>query len=637
MRNRAIVLLAALTFGLCAAQVTIAQPAGLFVGAGVETAPLADGVLRERVAQIHPALLEAARVAVSSGVSAPVLLNLFDDVQMPAVITWTGPTSAGYSLSGHIEGRPLSSLTLVNNGGVIAASVQVRGGTYTIQSSGCSNAKIGSLPDGAVRIRRLNRLRRPRLGNDVVKHSPPVASQPAGVQPIRASEGMGARPAIEGVPPEDGSRIDILVTYTERQKGLCGDDGIGAAIDHAVAATNQAYRDSGVNQRINLVHAREVDFRDHEYFCEVMEEFTTAGRVHALRDRYAADIVVGLFGGGPYYTACAYVSISRDDDGVVKGNADLGYAIVDFYENPFRNLTTFAHELGHVMGLNHDRYEYRDRSGSIHNDPFPYAYGYLNQRMFEPGASAGSRWWTIMSYHLQCQDWAEDHDLDFGEFCLWEPQAAGAEQLLRFSNPALRYPETGGDPMGVAGVRPSQRIDGPADAARVLNETARIVANYRRAPCVDDGTEIRLQASNGQYVVALGNGGDEVLADRPRPSVWTRFTVVDANGGCVESGDVVSLHTSDGFYLRARRGGGSTLDATAPRATPWARFTLHRRRPTVRSARTVAGAVRSGDFMALQAPSGHYVWAEEGGGGSVRADRSGSARLWGTFKITRVR
>ena len=211
----------------------------------------------------------------------------------------------------------------------------------------------------------------------------------------------------------------------------------------------------------------------------------------------------------------------------------------------------------------------------------------------------------------------------------------GRQRVLRFSNPYWTF---NGDPTGVQGSAPSSSVDGPSDARASLNATRELVANFRRAPCLDDGTGIRLQASNGQYVVALNNGGGRVLVNRDRPSAWGRLYVVDLDGGCLASGDTVALRTSDGYYLRADGGGGSTLSATGRSVGRWERLRLRRRVPHGRrSARTVEGAVRSGDFLSLQAPSGHYVWAERGGGGAMRADRSSHASRWGTFKAREVR
>ena len=78
---------------------------------------------------------------------------------------------------------------------------------------------------------------------------------------------------------------------------------------------------------------------------------------------------------------------------------------------------TFAHELGHNMGLRHDWYV--DNAAT----PFPYAHGY---------ADRSEGWRTIMSYNDVCDDATT--------FCT---------RLLYFSNPANSF---NGNPMGVAGV-----------------------------------------------------------------------------------------------------------------------------------------------------------------------------------------
>ena len=96
----------------------------------------------------------------------------------------------------------------------------------------------------------------------------------------------------------------------------------------------------------------------------------------------------------------------------------VGFAVSDLGDWPLANAAVFAHELGHVMGLSHDRYA---EGRHLSNDPYPYSYGYVNQRMFEPGASASTRWWTIMAYATQCFDWAaaNGHDDDGDGYAEW--------------------------------------------------------------------------------------------------------------------------------------------------------------------------------------------------------------------------
>ncbi len=98
------------------------------------------------------------------------------------------------------------------------------------------------------------------------------------------------------------------------------------------------------------------------------------------------------------------------------------------------------------------------------------------------------------------------------------------------------------------------RVDGPADATRVVNLTRHVVANIRPAPCLRVGQSptVGLQASNGQFVGAHYAGGGPVTADREALEPWAGFHFEDENGGCVDAGDVVSLRTQHGFYLRDR-------------------------------------------------------------------------------------
>ena len=86
----------------------------------------------------------------------------------------------------------------------------------------------------------------------------------------------------------------------------------------------------------------------------------------------------------------------------------------------------------------------------------------MNQRRFSSGESDSRRWRTIMAYRWQCE--AED---------------VRCPSLLRFANPGQIW---NGDALGVPGDRPSHRVDGPADAVRLLNHSRHAVAGFRDAP-----------------------------------------------------------------------------------------------------------------------------------------------------------
>ena len=153
------------------------------------------------------------------------------------------------------------------------------------------------------------------------------------------------------------------------------------------------------------------------------------------------------------------------------------------------------------MGLAHDRYAEIYGCCDGLNMVYPYSHGYVNP--------AGVR---ARCTHIESL--AHHHDLN-SQQCY--DAGFRCAPLLRFSNPDLTYK---GDAMGVPGDEPSSSVDGPADARRSLNETRRFVANFRVSPCLRGGEPIWLQASNGQYVVAEGNGGGDVFANRPRGEPW---------------------------------------------------------------------------------------------------------------------
>ena len=221
-----------------------------------------------------------------------------------------------------------------------------------------------------------------------------------------------------------------------------------------------------MNQRINLVAVAEVDYTEVNSQTD-LNRLTSQydfymPEVHTIRDRVGADIVM----------------LIRQLTDRAAGLAELMTTVsTGFASSAFGVSTastrTFAHELGHLMGLHHDRYVVHVScdGGSCNRDgAFPYAYGYHHC----DETSFIDRWRTIMAYPNQCTTWRTPH---------------------RFSNPEQTYRS---DPLGIAGLAPSTALDGPSDAVRALNRTRGYVAKFRQAP------DITVSFGAGSYTATEG-------------------------------------------------------------------------------------------------------------------------------------
>ena len=272
--------------------------------------------------------------------------------------------------------------------------------------------------------------------------------------------------------------IDTVVVYTPAAlEAAGGAAAIEAEIDLMIAVTNEAYAASGVSQRLALVARSEVPYTETNGFLDIRRLTDPSDghldEVHALRDGAGADVVHLIVGDtdGSFYNVC----------GIANLPGAFGITLRDC------GGLTFAHELGHNMGLRHDRFQVELFEGSVSSHP---AYGYANQRVFTAGAPQSGRWVTIMSYPGHC--------------FLADVTCSTAP---RFSNPRQRY---GGDPLGIPFGRGSG-VTGPADAASVLDATGPAVAAWRDRPA--DATNRPPAAVGALPDRRLGSVGSELDVD----------------------------------------------------------------------------------------------------------------------------
>ena len=383
--------------------------------------------------------------------SGRLVLNVAQDLAFEVVVERTSPTLSGYSLSGRVAGVAGSAATFAAGAEVLAGIVWTPRAVY----------ELAPRKDGVHVFRQVD-----------------LAVWPPLAEPIRGEGGWDGFVAIDqasadGDADEGSPVVDILVLWTPRARERVGGEAeMRTHVDLAVASANDAYERSGAEVRLNLVGAEEVDYVEEE-----VVPGEVAGRAsgtdidrlmhpsdgfmdeaHARRDALGADLV-SLFtaGGGA-------------------GIADLaGPFSVAGWGRGFDNHTViriFIHELGHNMGLSHDRFQEMSVGAE---GLLPFSYGYVKPA-FEPDAHRDDCWMTIMAYPARCTD--------AGLFDTRVPY---------FSNPDIRlsaYPELApsddGAPLGVPKSSDEEGADGPADAVSALNLRAPLVANFNRGTG-DDG------------------------------------------------------------------------------------------------------------------------------------------------------
>jgi hypothetical protein len=357
---------------------------------------------------------------------------------------------------GHVEGVSSSSVTLVAGGGLLAASIRLPNTQYAIGPAPVVGGTPTALPDGRV----VHVVTQVDQGG-YLPEAPPIDV------PLTAGDVAAAA----GTPMADTADvIDVMILYTAWSREYAGGAfGITNLINIAVSETNTSYANSRINQRLRLVHAAEVPYTEVSSFSTNLSNLRLGNGAlsdaPAMRDAYRADLVA-LLVHPPSPSACgiAYVMTT-----VSTAFAPFGVSVTDA---ACVGGLTFAHELGHNMGGQHDWYV------NTNPRPYSYAHGFVNP-------APGQRWRTIMAYNSLCS-----------------AQGFSCQRALNWSNPRVPYlpycTNLGfncdllefwyfpGAAMGVPGgtstaCQVGNRFNPGCDAdnARTLNNTALTIANLR--------------------------------------------------------------------------------------------------------------------------------------------------------------
>lgn len=379
----------------------------------VRTLPREAGVLRERFVRIATNARQPQ--ATRAGLPTPLLLNLFRDLEFtvrpaPARQHAIGAISWNGSIRGDATGW--ASFTSVDN--AYAADIRYRGRFYQIRHIG----------EGIHAVRAMDPDYRPQRINDT--KTPP---------PYGAARDRQPRPTDRA-----GTTIDVLAVYTTAAKNAAGGaSGIQAQIQNAVNQTNAAFTSTGAAAALSLVVTKEVGYSQTS-FNQALDDITDGSggleEVHQWREDYGADLVAMIVeqsGGGVIGIAWVMNSVSP-------GFRPYGYSVTarSWAAGPEYVL---GHEIGHNIGMLHDRYS----DGSSGGGAYSYSYGFVHD-------NAGNRFKTIMSY--------EDHCFKQGFDC---------PTIRSFSSPDSTH---NGDPIGVP------EGAGSADNSRTASGTAGVIAAF---------------------------------------------------------------------------------------------------------------------------------------------------------------
>jgi sugar lactone lactonase YvrE len=505
--------------GFASAQPGVAQPPPLLVQLPQSAVTAArPPVIRSAVSGLRTELLGVD--AVSATAVPPALrLDLFPDATYVVDLrSWQRRAPGEMVWHGLVRGRADSQVTFVSVAGIVAGSIRLGARTFEVMPAG-ANYAVSEIDDAQI---------------------PPGA--PPLDPPLRRESASEALRALEFTDSPD--LIDVMVLYTTGSRiSAGGQAAIEARIQLGIEYTNLAYLNSAVRHRVRVVHRQEVSYQDSGEMGVDLGRLATVGdgyldEVHALRDAHGADLVALTVTTDPRAAGMGFLN------GPSTGSAPGGFsANVVAYVGAGGVL---AHELGHNMGLAHDR------ANSDFQGAYSYAYGFQDPPYFR----------TVMAYS-----------------CTGAP----CQTVAHFSNPRVAYL---GRPTGV----PDRE-----DNVRALDEMAIYVANFRRAvyeapyPSLHAISPDTSAASGGGEVTLTGMGftaGSRVFVGGVESTTVTfvnsrtlravipkgragvvEVSVVNPNGSSIVSPQAFAyFHGLALRFVTGSRGGPGVVDGSGPLA-----------------------------------------------------------------------
>jgi hypothetical protein len=351
-----------------------------------------------RPPQVKKDRIRSVRLNLNRLKADAINLNIFNDTFLVAEKDRVVENVQGHSAwVGHIQGEPDSEVILAVIGKAMSGTIKRGNGeVYEILFNG----------DDSHTVRQID-------PKKILPHKHPIPDVEADPELANTPMSSEAETAVNEPPlaaAEANTVIDLMVVYTPKARANAGGaSGIQAKIVKAVEAANQAYINSKVHMKLNLVHMAEVSYTESGDMSRTINDLrgTKDGKmdiVHSWRNQYGAD-QVALVSADANYCGIAY-QMTR----LSSSFAPYAFAVVHDDSKAYCLAgQTLAHELGHNQGNAHDR------ANSSSAGIYPYSYGH---RLCQSG---GFR--TIMSY-----------------------ACSGATRISNFANPTVYY---NGKPTGI--------------------------------------------------------------------------------------------------------------------------------------------------------------------------------------------